>query len=346
MKQNKQKKTQATRQLNKRQLERLIIIHNAIKSGMYPNNKKLRQFYCEQTGYGNVGEATIQRSIEDLRTYFDAPIEYDWQKGGFYYLDNNFDLKLNNISPQDAFYLSAAKTLLSSFEGTPVYNSISNVINFVTDTQCVGKSNLLKRIAVPPAPKVVLDEKVWKDILGSLNENLIIEFDYKGRWHTEITHRRVHPYQILMDEGQCFLFAYSEERKAERIFLLNRMKNLVITDEHFELPKDFEFSLRCGGGKFGAFMSDKTADFVVDFYEDACEYVKECVWADNQKLVDFDDEEKTRVSFSSTQWLKVLEWVLAQGANAVPVSPKWFVDEWKEEVRGMAENSGFVLNCC
>lgn len=336
MKQEKQK--QATRQINKKMIERLLIIHNAINAGLYPDNKKLRSLYLETTGYSNVGEATINRDLNTLRTTFKAPLEYDRQKGGYYYFEK-CDLKLNSITAGDAFYLSAAKILLSSFEDSPMYKSISEVINFVTDTQGIGKSALLKRIAVAPAPKFITKEETWSKVLEALQNNLIIEFDYKGRWNTEITHRRVRPYQILMDEGQYLLFGYSEERKAERLFVLNRMCKLAVTDGHFELPENFEFSSRCGGDKFGAFMGDEVYDFVIDFYGDACSYVKECVWADNQELVDYADEEKTRMTFSSTQWLKVLEWVLSQGANAVPVSPDWFVDEWKSAVGGMAENA-------
>lgn len=337
MKQEKQK--QATRQINKKMIERLLIIHNAINAELYPDNKKLRSLYLETTGYSNVGEATINRDLNTLRTTFNAPLEYDRQKGGYYYFEK-CDLKLNSITAEDAFYLSAAKILLPSFEGSPMHKSISEVINFVADTQGIGKSALLKRIAVAPAPKFITKEETWSKVLEALQNNLIIEFDYKGRWNTEITHRRVRPYQILMDEGQCLLFGYSEERKAERLFVLNRMCNLAVTDEHFELPENFEFSSRCGGGKFGAFMGDEVYDFVIDFYGNACSYVKECVWADNQELVDYADEEKTRMTFSSTQWLKVLEWVLSQGANAIPVSPDWFVDEWKSAVGGMAENAG------
>ena len=75
---------QQTRQLNKKMLERLIIIHNAIKSGLYPDNLRLQRLYCEQTGYSKVGEATINRDIDMLRTYFHAPLEFDRQKGGYY----------------------------------------------------------------------------------------------------------------------------------------------------------------------------------------------------------------------------------------------------------------------
>ena len=323
------------RKLNKKMLERLISIHNAIKAGMYPNNKKLQRLYCEKTGYDKVGEATINRDIDILRTYFHAPLEYDRSKGGYYYLDDKWDFSLNNISAEDIFYLSAAKTLLSGFKGTPFYDSISEVIDFVTDTQGIGKSALLNRIAVPPLPKTNIDEALWKDMLRALRDNLIVEFDYNGRWNTETTHRRVRPYQFLFNDGMCFVFGYAEERKAERVFVLRRIKNLHVTSEHFALPKNFDFSSRCGGGKFGVFMSDEAYDFVIDFYADSRELVKERVWADNQVVADFESEGKTRISFSSTQWLRVMEWILAQGENAVPLEPDWFVEEWQNRVRAM-----------
>lgn len=43
------------RTLNKKMLERLIIIHNAVKAEMYPNVTRLKKLYCEQTGYSKVG---------------------------------------------------------------------------------------------------------------------------------------------------------------------------------------------------------------------------------------------------------------------------------------------------
>ena len=339
----RENKKQQTRQLNRKILERINIIHRAIKSGSYPDNLKLQRLYCETTGYSKVGEATINRDIDMLRTYFHAPLEFDRHKGGYYY-SNAFEFPLNDISAEDVFYLSAAKTLLSSFEGSPIYKSISEVIDFVTDTQGLSKSSLLKRIAVPPVPKVVTNEDVWKKVIRSLQENAVVDFEYSGRWNTKSTRRRVEPYQILMDEGLCFLFGYDLNKKAVRLFALNRMKDFIVTNEHFEIPDDFEFSSYCGGGKFGAFMSDDSVDFIIDFYGDARPYVKERLWADNQKLTDFEDEEKTRIEFSSTQVLKVMEWILAQGANAVPQSPQWFVDDWKKIVKTMMKRAESYIN--
>ena len=117
-----------------------------------------------------------------------------------------------------------------------------------------------------------------------------------------------------------------------------------MTSEHFELPENFDFSSRCGGGKFGIFMSDNSVDFVIDLYNDARVFVKERKLAENQKITDFEEEEKTRIEFSSTQTLRVMEWVLSQGANAIPVSPDWFVNNWKSTVETMMKRAQDIFD--
>lgn len=331
---------QETRKLNKKMLERLIIIHNAIKSGIYPNNKILRTLYKETINCSKEpGEATIARDIDCLRVKFHAPLEFDYARNGYYYMDDNWEFALNNISAEDMFYLSSAKKLLSTFNGSPLYKEISNVIDFVTDTQVHNQSEILQRIAVPPTPKVVIDEAIWKIVLQSIKENKVIEFDYNGRWNTNTTHRRVYPYQILLDEGMYFLFGYAEERDAERIFCLTRMKNLKLTEKTFTLPENYDFTKRCGGGKFGSFMTDGIEEFEIEFYCDARQYVRDCIWADDQKITEHDKDDTTTIKFSSSQSLKIRKWVLAQGMNAKPLKPEWFVEDWKEQIRGMIKNA-------
>lgn len=312
-------------------LERIVKIHAEIKSGKYPNVGELAKRL-------EVSIPTINRDVDFLKNRFNAPIEYDAKKRGYYYSED-FDMPLNSFSPEDLQTLFCAKMLLSSYEGTPVYDNAKKLIDFLTDSRNIGNSNFLNRIALPPTPKIIIDEKIWSEIVKAMQENFVIEFDYNGRWNPESSHRRVHPYQILLDDGVCFVFGFSEERDDERLFALNRIKNLTVTDEHFALPEDFDFSSRCGGGKFGAFMTDDKEKFTIDFFDESRQFVKDCVWADNQKISDFDDENRTRISFESTQSLKILEWVLSQGRNARPVSPEWFVQNWKDEIKAMGKKS-------
>jgi len=333
------------RVMNKRMIERLILIHNVIKAGMYPKCKDLRAIYKEKTGY-NVGEATIYRDIEALRTNFKAPLEYDYEKQGYYYMDDNWEFSVNQINADDIFYLSCAKTLLSTFDNSPVYNQIASVIDFVTQTQVGNKNTMLNRIAVPPLPKVLVNNDIWNVVIECLQKNTIIKFEYNGRWNTSTTHRMLRPYQVLLQDGMYFVFGFDENadggKGGERLFNLSRIKNAEDTGRTFELPKDFEFASRCGGGRFGAFKDANKVHYEIEFYDDARKFVKDCVWADDQEFEDYDEDSLTVMKFSSSQSMKVMEWILSLGVNARPVAPADFVERWQNQIRWMAESAGIL----
>ena len=106
--------------------------------------------------------------------------------------------------------------MLSHFKDTPMYNEVCGVIDFLADSSPAGNSELLKRLALPPAPEVKIDEEVWKVVMNALQTDTVIEFDYNGRWNAQTTHRKVHPYQLVMDDGKYFLYGFSEERVDNR----------------------------------------------------------------------------------------------------------------------------------
>ena len=163
--------------------------------------------------------------------------------------------------------------------------------------------------------------------------------EYNGRWRNEKTHRKVRPCQVLIQDGMYYVFGYDENADngngGERLFNLSRIKCIENTRQTFELPEDFEFVSRCGGGRFGAFKDADKVQYEIDFYDDARQFVKDCVWADDQEFIDYDEDCTTTIKFSSSQSLKVLEWVLSQGANARPRAPKEFVERWQKEIHAL-----------
>lgn len=310
-------------------LERLSKIHAKIKSGCYPNTKQL--------AFDNeVSVPTISRDIEFLRDRFGAPICYDATQRGYYY-EEDFEMPLNMISSKDVMFLSLVKQLMTQYEGSPIYSEISSIIDFLTDSQGIGKSDFIKRVAAPPLPKVVVNEDDWNKVIQSLKENTLLQFDYNGRWRTETTHRMVHPYQVLLQDGMYYVFGFDENankgKGGERLFNLSRMKNIENINKTFNLPENFEFTSRCGGGRFGAFKEAKKEKFEIDFYDDARQFVKDCIWADDQEIIDSEEENMTTIKFTSSQSDKVFEWVLSQGVRAHPVAPESFVARWKNEIQ-------------
>ena len=115
-------------------------------------------------------------------------------------------------------------------------------------------------------------------------------------------------------------------------------ENLTITEKTFKLPKKFEFSNKCGNGRFGTFISENTDKYKIEFYDFSRPMVKSSIWADDQVLEDDDKRNCTTITFTSTQTVKVEEWVLSQGMYAKPLEPEWLVNAWKAHIKNMCKN--------
>ena len=174
-----------------------------------------------------------------------------------------------------------------------MYGEVCGVIDFLADSSPAGNSGLLKRLALPPAPEVKIDEEVWKVVMNALQTDTVIEFDYNGRWNAQTMHRKVHPYQLVMDDG-----------------------------------------------KFGAFSYSSGDHYKIEFYENARQMVKDCVWAEDQVLTEDDSRDCTTIDFTSNQNFVIEEWVLAQGCFARPLEPQWLVDDWKWHIEEMLKMAG------
>jgi hypothetical protein len=63
--------------------------------------------------------------------------------------------------------------------------------------------------------------------------------------------------------------------------------------------------------------------------------VKERKWASDQKIEESDDG--AIMHFTSTQYYKVLEWILSQGRTAKPLEPEVLVKDWRNHIAEMAK---------
>jgi predicted DNA-binding transcriptional regulator YafY len=308
--------------LPKTALPRIYRIDEMIASGQYPSTKELAKAY-------ETSMSSISRDIEFMRDSLGAPIEYDALHRGYYYTEKTFRLPGSFTTAENIQALGMAKTLLTLYRDTPLYATAQNLLESITaplvDTQ--NPDLYENRIVVPPVATAALDPAIWNVITAGLKENKVITFNYRGTWDDDFKLRRVRPYQLLFDNGAWSLYGYAEERKAVRMFLLSRMRDAAVTESGFNLPGDYDYCSRSDGSSFGVFAGNARYSFCIDFFEPTAFWVRERKWAADQAITD--TEEGIRITFTSTQYDKVLEWVLAKGCYAMPVEPEQLVTDWK-----------------
>jgi predicted DNA-binding transcriptional regulator YafY len=324
------------KKLPKIALPRIYFIDRQIAAGKYPSTAYLAKKY-------ETSMSTISRDIEFMRDRLGVPIAYDALHRGYYYTEQTYRLPAGFSTAEEMLALGMAKNLLNMYRDTPIYEPAKNLLESITAPLDSLKDAhwYESRIIVPPTATSVVDPEIWHVITNGLKENKILTFEYRGTWDKSYRLRKVRPYQLLFDGGVWFLYGYAEERKDVRIFSLPRIRNAIISAEKFSLPKNYDYGLENNNSNFGVFAAHKKIIFSIAFYDNSAMWVRERKWAIDQQITETADG--IVITFSSTQYDKVLEWVLSQGGNAEPLEPKELVSEWKTHIKKMAKLSGLGL---
>jgi predicted DNA-binding transcriptional regulator YafY len=316
--------------LSKRtKLSRVYFIDREIATRKFPNTRDLAEKY-------ETSIASISRDIEFMRDTLNAPIEYDTFHRGYYYSEKRYRLPAAFATADDVLALGMAKSFLSLYRNTPLYETVKQFMEGIA-APLDDKDDPAwyeNRIVVPPPACAPVDPAVWDTVIAGLKDSKVVTFDYRSAWDKETFGRRVRPYQLLFDAGVWYLYGFAEERKAIRIFSLCRMKNAAVTGGTFKLPKDYDYCSLADGSNFGVFAGTTAFTFKIRLYDEAALWVKERNWAKGQRFTDTEDG--TVITFVSTQYDKVLEWLLSHGCYAKPLEPQKLVDDWKRHIDELA----------
>jgi predicted DNA-binding transcriptional regulator YafY len=309
-------------------LARIYFIDRELAAGKYPNTGSLAKAY-------ETGTATISRDIEFMRDRLNAPIEYAFKRKGYYYAEKSFRLPAAFGSADALMALGMAKTLLSLYRNTPIYNAAKNLMESVTAPLGEAKNSRWyeNRIIVPAVPSVQFPPEIWQCVCEGLRKNRVLNFEYPVTRKSGHTPPHVRPYQLLFDNGAWYLYAYSKEAHGVRMYSLSRIRNVTLEDETFKFPTSANFLTRLGGSYFGAYSSEKKLRYRIAFFNDGAMRIKERLWAADQRIKETKDG--VMLSFTSTQYGKVLELVLSNGRDALPLEPAELVKDWRDNIRDM-----------
>jgi len=319
-------------------LARLYLIDQRIASGVYPNAKQLVEYLREP--WGKVSIATVGRDIAFMRDRLNAPIDYDAKNRGIYYTEPNYRIPMGFSGADELLALGMAKNILNLYRDTPIYDAAHKLLVSITaPLASEGSSDWYEnRIVIPQTPTAPVPQEIWNQITKALRENRVLVFDYRRSYDEDYKSRRVRPYQLLFDTGVWYIYGFSEERKGIRIFSIGRIKNMTLTKDRFTLPDNFDYRTNNSGSYFGAYAGQKKHKFKIAFYDYSVPWVMDRNWADDQKIKETDDG--IIISFSSTQFGKVAEWVLSRGSTAQPLEPETLVSHWRNEVNEMYKKAG------
>lgn len=181
----------------------------------------------------NYPRRTFNNHREAIAEVFGIEIECDRSTNTYY-------ISADELSSLD----SSHKWLINTF-------TVGNLLS-------LGEKRLRGRVSVEDIPS---GQFHLTTIMQAMDDNRIVIIDYKKYTAERPETLHVAPYAVRECERRWYLVGYCQERKDMRVYGLDRIKNIEIIEEHFELAKEFDVE-ELFANSFGAFLENKEASSI------------------------------------------------------------------------------------
>lgn len=256
----------------------------------------------------HVSFRTFQRDIEDIRNEFAIEIKYDKAKNG-YFIDKEASLNMEFILRFFELSISAQVMIDSFKDGVKTLKYIS----FDSSDHLTGVHWL-------------------RNLVLATRKQQVIKFDHTS-FQTGVTRNyEVHPYLLKEYKQRWFLFGFVPFYNDYRIFGIERIQNLIIVDQYFHIPKNFNSAERFEhiiGISLLPYQEQPIQTIVISTTAEQGRYMKSLPWHPSfTTLVDNDDEFRFALTIMPNN--EFIQLMLNYCNRITILQPQWLRNTVKE----------------
>jgi proteasome accessory factor B len=215
------------------------------------------------------------------------------------------------FSLEELMTLYLCRGQLGFLRGTPFQSDLDAIFSRIRSSLPPRSVAHLERIAETAAPKFQgeRDYAAKQELLKELRRALLYQYRVKlvytpARRPTE--NYEFDPYTLLFYEGALYLGGYAHNRQALRLFLVDRIEQVEVLKDRFEVPEGFAAS-DLTGSAFGL-IDEGEFTVRVRFSAEISHLIRERTWHPSQEIVDEQDGSVT-LSFAASGEKEILGWL-------------------------------------
>ena len=265
-----------------------------------------------------VSKRTINRDIEDL-CRAGIPIRTAQGTGGGISIMDGYRMDRTILTSKDMQMILAGLRSLDSVSGSSYYGQLMEKIQAGSSEFITGRDSI--RIDLSSWYRDSLAPKI-EIIQDAIGDRRLIKFRYYAP--SGESERTVEPYYLVFRWSSWYLWAWCLKRKDFRLFKLNRMDGVQITEKNFKcrdatMPDLSNEKIFPGGIKVKALFEADQKWRLVEEFGTSC----------------FTENEDGRLLFTAdyTDMENLITWILTFGDKAEVIEP----EEVREKVRTTIE---------
>lgn len=172
-------------------------------------------------------ERTVRRHIDDIKTWFDAPLEYDKTANGWYYANTGetFEIPGLWLTSTELQSLTLLLHVLESF-GNGLLNdelaSVEKQIRKLLEARGISLTAITEHIKVLPLGNRYTPGKIFQRVGDALLQRRQLKITYSS-FESQVTHRNISPQTLVYYRENWYLDAWCHLRNGLRTFSLARI---------------------------------------------------------------------------------------------------------------------------
>jgi predicted DNA-binding transcriptional regulator YafY len=210
----------------------------------YPSKQQLREA-CEDELFGsqgaNICDSTIEKDMFAMKMEHDAPIKFSKRNGGYYYEDPDFSINDIPLSEDELSSIRFAVNTLQQFREVPFFQQFGNAIDKIVDRVAIGDnqdSEINQFIEFESVISVGGNEYLPL-FLEAIRARKKVFFTYASFIKGIEKPRKVSPLFLKEYRNRWYLISFDSAKNDIITYALDRVKDLMITEDESLYPSDF-----------------------------------------------------------------------------------------------------------
>jgi predicted DNA-binding transcriptional regulator YafY len=244
------------------------------------------------------------------------------------------DIPALGFSATELMALIFSRNLLKPLEGTEIQASLSSALNKAAAVlppqghQYVREMEKVFSVGLGPHKSYRRHQETIDRISQAVSHAKTAQLRYYSASRNTTTRREVDPYRLWYAAGGLYLIAHCHLRKDVRMFAVERIRSVSLTDHPYQMPLGFNVEEYVQDALM--VMRGRRIEVDLLFSKGAAAWVKDRLWHPSQELSLLKDG-RLKMTLKVADTTELLGWILSFGSQVRVVRTDALRQKVKEE---------------
>src|SRR5713226_4574949 len=248
------------------------------------------------------------------------------------------DIPALGFSATELMALVFSRKLLRPLEGTEIQASLSSALNKAAAALpqqghgYVREMEQIFSVGLGPHKSYRQNKETIDRISQAISQTKTAQIRYFSASRNKTTRREVDPYRLWYATGGLYLIAHCHLRRDVRMFAVERIRSISLTDHPYQLPLGFNVEEYVQDALM--VMRGRRIEVELLFTKAAAAWVKDKIWHSSQEARLLKDG-RLRMILKVADTNELVGWILSFGSQVRVVRPDALKVRVKEEAKNI-----------